>query len=157
MLQVYIIWIANASIQRVFLQFELLLYNSVCIICLVLLNLLGLLAEVASELYLDSKDHGANMRPTWVLSAPGGPHVGPMNLTIRVVYPMFDRTIRETISMPTMLYGNTFNKYSQQTIFCIIKWCLLYCRLRCRCAPRLDELTHCVVVTPYGDIKQAHH
>ena len=23
----------------------------------------------------DSKDHGANMGPTWVLSAPGGPHV----------------------------------------------------------------------------------
>ena len=30
----------------------------------------------------DSKDHGANMGPTWVLSAPGGPHVGPMNLAI---------------------------------------------------------------------------
>ena len=32
---------------------------------------------------LDSKVHGANMGPTWVLSAPGGPHVGPMNLAIR--------------------------------------------------------------------------
>ena len=31
----------------------------------------------------DSKDHGANIGPTWVLSAPGGPHVGPMNLAIR--------------------------------------------------------------------------
>ena len=31
----------------------------------------------------DSKDHGANMGPTWVLSAPGGPHLGPMNLAIR--------------------------------------------------------------------------
>ena len=30
----------------------------------------------------DSKVHGANMGPTWVLSAPGGPHVGPMNLAI---------------------------------------------------------------------------
>ena len=28
------------------------------------------------------------MGPTWVLSAPGGPHVGPMNLVIRVEYPM---------------------------------------------------------------------
>ena len=26
----------------------------------------------------------ANMGPTWVLSSPGGPHIGPMNLTIRV-------------------------------------------------------------------------
>ena len=30
----------------------------------------------------DSKVHWANMRPTWVLSAPHGPHVGPMNLAI---------------------------------------------------------------------------
>ena len=31
----------------------------------------------------DSKVHGANMGPTWVLSAPGGSHVGPMNPAIR--------------------------------------------------------------------------
>ena len=31
----------------------------------------------------DSKFRGANMGPTWVLSAPDGPHVGPMHLTIR--------------------------------------------------------------------------
>ena len=31
----------------------------------------------------DSKVHGANMGPIWVLSAPDGPHVGPMNLAIR--------------------------------------------------------------------------
>ena len=31
----------------------------------------------------DRKVHGANTGPTWVLSAPGGPHVGPMNLAIR--------------------------------------------------------------------------
>ena len=37
------------------------------------------------EHYPDSKVHGANMGPTWVLSAPDGPHVGPMNLAIRVV------------------------------------------------------------------------
>ena len=34
--------------------------------------------------YPDSKVHGANMGPTWVLSAPGGPYVGPMNLAIRL-------------------------------------------------------------------------
>ena len=28
----------------------------------------------------DCKIHGANMGPTWVLSVPGGPHFGPMNL-----------------------------------------------------------------------------
>ena len=31
----------------------------------------------------DSKVHGANMGPTWVLSAPDGPHVDLMNLVIR--------------------------------------------------------------------------
>ena len=31
----------------------------------------------------DSKVHGANMGPTWVLSAPDGPHDDPMNLAIR--------------------------------------------------------------------------
>ena len=31
----------------------------------------------------DSNVHGANMGPTWVLSASDGPHVGPMNLAIR--------------------------------------------------------------------------
>ena len=30
----------------------------------------------------DNKVHGANMGPTWVLSAPDGPHIGPMNLAI---------------------------------------------------------------------------
>ena len=34
--------------------------------------------------YSDSKVHGANMGPTWALSAPNGPHVGPKNLAIRV-------------------------------------------------------------------------
>ena len=32
----------------------------------------------------DSKVHAANMGPTWVLSTPGGPHVGPINLAIKV-------------------------------------------------------------------------
>ena len=31
----------------------------------------------------ESEVHGANMGLTWVLSAPDGPHFGPMNLAIR--------------------------------------------------------------------------
>ena len=31
----------------------------------------------------DNEVHGVNMGPTWVLSAPAGPHVGPLNLAIR--------------------------------------------------------------------------
>ena len=33
-----------------------------------------------------SKVHGANMEPTWVLSAPDGPHVSPMNLVVREIH-----------------------------------------------------------------------
>ena len=33
----------------------------------------------------DSKGPGANMGSTWVLSAPDGPHVGPMNLATREI------------------------------------------------------------------------
>ena len=34
----------------------------------------------------DGKVHGANMGPTWILSSPGGPHIGPMNLAIWDVF-----------------------------------------------------------------------
>ena len=40
----------------------------------------------------DNKIHGANIGPTWVLSAPDGPHVGPMNLAIRVINWLYDRS-----------------------------------------------------------------
>ena len=38
----------------------------------------------------DSKVHGANMEPNWVLSASNGPHVGSMNLAIRVFETIYD-------------------------------------------------------------------
>ena len=53
-------------------------------------NFIGSLAGLAKPslkpglVYPDIKVHGANMGPTWVLSAPDGPHVGPMILAIRV-------------------------------------------------------------------------
>ena len=37
------------------------------------------------DVFPDSKVHGANMGPTWVLSAPDGPHVDSMNIAIRVL------------------------------------------------------------------------
>ena len=47
-------------------------------------------ASVAMLLtYPDSKFHGANMGPTWVLSAPGGLQVGLMNLVIWIVLPEY--------------------------------------------------------------------
>ena len=39
--------------------------------------------DITGNIIPDSKVHGANMGPTWVLSAPNEPHVGPMNLAIR--------------------------------------------------------------------------
>ena len=47
----------------------------------------------------DSKVHGANMGPTWVLSSPGGPHVGPMNLPIwdGYVYNSRSRTVHHIV------------------------------------------------------------
>ena len=35
---------------------------------------------------LDNKVHGAYIWPTWFLSVPGGPHVGPMSLAVRDVH-----------------------------------------------------------------------
>ena len=37
-------------------------------------------------IFPDNSVHGVNMRSTWVLSAPDGPHVGPMNLAIGVPF-----------------------------------------------------------------------
>ena len=37
----------------------------------------------------DSKVRGTNMGPNWVLSVPGGPHVGPMKLAVRGILPHF--------------------------------------------------------------------
>ena len=42
-----------------------------------------------ASLHWNSNVHGANMGPTWALSAPDGSHAGPMNLTIRDVNPSF--------------------------------------------------------------------
>ena len=40
--------------------------------------------QITACTWVDSKFHGANMGPIWVLSVPDGPRVGPMNLAIRV-------------------------------------------------------------------------
>ena len=44
----------------------------------------GFLKILFGKYYPDNKVHGANMGPNWVLSAPDGPHAGPMHLAIRV-------------------------------------------------------------------------
>ena len=74
------------------------------------------------KLYPDSKVHGANMGPTWVLSAPDGPYVGPIHLALRIFktdwlenkdnsLPSFwllpwNLTYRETSNISRTLVGN---------------------------------------------------
>ena len=58
----------------------------------------------------DSKVHGANMGPTWVLSAPDGPHVGPMSLAINVVIQEYGGlSTRRFMSRPmeNTIFGDT--------------------------------------------------
>ena len=50
----------------------------------------------------DRKVHGANMRPTWVLSAPDGPHVGPMNFVIREILAMGGYSLLASLSNSIM-------------------------------------------------------
>ena len=42
-------------------------------------------ALICAERFPDNEVYGANMGPTWALSAPDGPHDGPINLAIWVV------------------------------------------------------------------------
>ena len=59
--------------------------------CWLLRNLSGFVPQNVTFImqynYPDSKVHGANMGPTWVLTAQDGPYVGPTNLAIRVYIP----------------------------------------------------------------------
>ena len=56
-----------------------------------------------AKIHPDSKVHGANMGPTWVLSAPDGPHVGPMNLAIGAILRANTGLVYWSIYMPLYL------------------------------------------------------
>ena len=47
----------------------------------------------------NSKVHGASMGPTWGRQDPGGPHVGPMNLAIRVALSLLIRVYRKLLCL----------------------------------------------------------
>ena len=81
----------------------------------------------------DGKVHGANIGPTWVLSAPDGPHVGPMNLAIREVYwniytspGFFVITHRSLKKMADILY-DVYKSFGKGYIFIFIQISLLLC------------------------------
>ena len=52
----------------------------------------------------DSKVHVTIMRPTWVLAAPGGPHIGPMSLAIGCSFtlihqmPLHENSLRSVLA-----------------------------------------------------------
>ena len=70
----------------------------------------------------DSKVHGANMGPTWVLSAPDGPHVGPMNLAIRDVYQAIQPNHTQT-STDLQIFCFVYTQYvSIHMIYKVIHW-----------------------------------
>ena len=56
----------------------------------------------------DSKVRVASIVPTWVLSAPGAPHVGPMNLAIRD-----DTSARGCITQASAIYNSTIHIHYQ--------------------------------------------
>ena len=68
----------------------------------------------------DSKVHVANMGPTWVLSAPDGPHVGPMDLAIRDV--MWDAV---GIVLHMASYSSVFSIYGGWKYSFHVAWCVL--------------------------------
>ena len=56
-----------------------------------------------AKIHPDSKVHGAKMGPTWVLSTPDGPHVGPMNLAIGAILRANISLVYWSIYMPLYL------------------------------------------------------
>ena len=71
--------------------------------------------EVKLQMYPDSKVHGDIMGPTWVLLAPDGPHVGPMNLAIRVLVILPAKVYMGFSYMLTMIYQYYSKPYSDGT------------------------------------------
>ena len=65
----------------------------------------------------DNKVHGANMGPTWVPSAPYGPHFGPMNLAIRAIPP--------DTSLLTASVGSLWNAIMKHPgVYSTLSWCV---------------------------------
>ena len=87
----------------------------------------------------DSKVRGANMGPTWVLSAPDVPHVGPMNLAIWAVYPT-----------ESMSYFSE-NALWKKSIACSSMYQIIECH-HCVIWPMTEEINVVDLPTPLGCI-----
>ena len=69
-----------------------------------------------------SKVHGAIMGPTWVLWATDGPHVGPMNLAIRMIK-LFSGGRVWTTHNNTDLPGRDLGVIYNQTVASCLRLC----------------------------------
>ena len=76
----------------------------------------SVVAEGLAGDYPDSNVHGANMGPTWVLSAADGPHVGPMNLAIRVHAVVCCRTFIGPNCIPLSYLPSVYHRIYLATI-----------------------------------------
>ena len=96
----------------------------------------------------DSEVNGANMGPTWVLSAPDGTHDGPMNLAIRVTLhkentvvidgiPSQGASGAESVSMPWHHGDITQHTRSRYATRSNIIW-LHFCAIRIKLQLSLD-------------------
>ena len=72
------IFVCSSFLEFIFNQFE---NGSIHWLC----SVIWLLTSQTFRLVPDSKVHGVNIGPHWVMSAPDGPHVGSMTLAIRGV------------------------------------------------------------------------
>ena len=68
----------------------------------------------------ESKVHGANMGPTWALSAQDGPHVGPMNLTI------MDGMCKCSLRQDQSALNNSIANFHWLWLDWILSWYLLW-------------------------------
>ena len=74
--------------------------------------------------FLNSKVQGANMGPTWVLSAPDWPHVGPMSLAIWVVtHIVHGQGIKAT---GKLTLSHIINRYMYHVYLCVSSY-VLFC------------------------------
>ena len=66
----------------------------------------------------DSKVHGANMGPILGRQAPGGPHVGPMNFVIWVVYALkqYDNT-KDNIWLNGIFLWRIYKAWKKMNIY----------------------------------------
>ena len=78
------LWWSRIGCHR---QTQLYFWNKNCSTSIIYICYHNACVLITQRSIPDSKVHWANMGPTWVLSAPDGPHVGPMNLAIRDTYP----------------------------------------------------------------------